>query len=92
MIILLLTLLAIMPAHAKTKTASTRVAETFTAMMPPQHPSGKARRAAFAAPPRYIANRPSFFAAGKLIIYRECEVDLLQDPGEHTCRPVWAWI
>ena len=72
-------------ASAKDKTAKMRISEVFQMLPRQQH-------AKFQIPPQYIANRPSFFAAGKLMIYRECEVDVLQDPGETTCRPVWAWL
>ena len=61
-------------AHAKTKAASTRVAEAFQ-VIPPQP---RARGVVMRPPPQYIANRPSFYVSGKLMIYRECEVDLRQ--------------
>jgi hypothetical protein len=85
---LLIALLAITPAHAKSKNASTRVAEAFQVI--PAQP--RIRGIVMRLPPRYIANRPSYNANGKSLIYRECEVDVKQDPGEHTCRMVWAWI
>jgi hypothetical protein len=86
--ILLIALLAVTPAYAKSKNASTRVAEAFQ-LIPPQP---RFRGIVIRLPPPYVANRPTYNANGKSLIYRECEVDIKQDPGEHTCRMVWAWI
>ena len=87
--ILLIALLAATPAYAKsTKNASTRIAEAFQVI--PFQP--RLRGIVIRPPPPYIANRPTYNVNGRSLIYRECEVDLKQDPGEHTCRMVWAWI
>jgi hypothetical protein len=88
----LIALLAFTSAQAKTKTATTRVAESFQMLPRDWRPSAQPPHARFAPMPQYIVNRPSFFAAGKLMLYRECEVELVQDPGETTCKMVMGWI
>lgn len=40
----------------------------------------------------YYYDHHSFKAAGKGFIYKECPIDLNQDPGEAACKTWWAAI
>lgn len=82
------TVVATADARVSRKAPQSRVAEAFTELE--LHPWRPPRKAMLA--PRPYRDHWTIYRDGKLLIYRECGIDRLQDPAETSCRPSFAAI
>lgn len=82
-------------AHTKGKTPRTRVGEVFQTFKTELPKVIGPTKHALRLPPSsstYLFDHDIWHWSGKAIFHQECPFDFRNDPGEASCRLVWAAI